>query len=258
MQRKQTAGLLAFTGCIWPTGSIDLTETRVGRRWPRIPMAVVSLRSHGRPRLLPAPRTNQHCLDCCDAHDNSRRSSPGLWRGARAIDSRQRHGLVTERGRMPQSLDGSYLTSRSQTRITRRSGRGPAYVVVVLPDGRRRSVRIASTDLTEAPPTPRPSVPDLPCISVRMLIPLMQHLSANLNLLDEEAIRDGPLSPSRSRCVSTAAGFGQLVQPADSPCSAPVAEPSGRGANADRSNHRCADAANASDPRHTRKGDGSC
>jgi hypothetical protein len=33
--------------------------------------------------------------------------------------------------------------------LKERSGRGPAYVVVALPDGRRRAVRIASTNLAE-------------------------------------------------------------------------------------------------------------
>ena len=39
--------------------------------------------------------------------------------------------------------------------LKERSGRGPAYVVVVLPDGRRRAVRIASTDLAETAITSR-------------------------------------------------------------------------------------------------------
>ena len=96
-----------------------------------------------------------------------------------------------------------------------RSGRhaAPAYVVVALPDGRRRSVRIASTNLAEAPTMPGPDIPSLPRISVRTLIPLMQHLSANLSLLAEKVIRDGPPTPSRSRCVSTAADFGKPTRP---------------------------------------------
>jgi hypothetical protein len=61
-----------------------------------------------------------------------------------------------------------------------RSGRGPAYIVVALPDGRRRGIRIASTDLAEPPNCA--SIADLPRISARTLIPLMQHLSANLRL----------------------------------------------------------------------------
>ena len=90
-----------------------------------------------------------------------------------------------------------------------RSGRGPAYLVLELPDGRRRSVRIASTDFAQATSTTQfKATPNLPRISARMLIPLMQHLSASLDLLDEEVIRNGPSIASRSRCVSTPAEFG--------------------------------------------------
>ncbi|MDF0582070.1 hypothetical protein [Bradyrhizobium yuanmingense] len=93
--------------------------------------------------------------------------------------------------------------------LKERSRRGPAYVVVALPDGRPRAVRIASTDLAETPITPHPNAADLPRISARTLIPLMQHLSASLGLLDEKVIRDDPPTASRSRCVSTAADVGK-------------------------------------------------
>ena len=142
--------------------------------------------------------------------------------------------------------------------LTGRSGRGPAYVVVELPDGRRRSVRIASTDAAEATLTSSPKGPDLPRISVRTLIPLMQHLSASLSLLDEKVIRDDPPTVSRSRCVSTPADVSKSTRPSDGWHSAPVAESVDRDANPDCSNDRRADAANASDSRHARKGTGSC
>jgi len=83
--------------------------------------------------------------------------------------------------------------------LKERSGRGPAYVVVALPDGRPRAVRIASTDLAETIAS-GPNAADLPRISARTLIPLMQHLSASLSLLDEKVIRDDP--PTASRCVA--------------------------------------------------------
>ena len=134
--------------------------------------------------------------------------------------------------------------------LSERSGRGPAYVVVELPDGRRRSIRIASTDLAEAAIAPGPKAAGLPRISARTLIPLMQHLAANLTLLAEEVIRDGPSNPSRSRCVSVTADSGTLA--------APLAEPASRSAIADRPDNRNAHPANAGDPRHTRKGDRSC
>jgi hypothetical protein len=142
--------------------------------------------------------------------------------------------------------------------LKERSGRGPAYVVVALPDGRPRAVRIASTDLAETPITSRPNAADLPRISARTLIPLMQHLSASLSLLDEKVIRDDPPTASRSRCVSTPADVGKSIRPSDGGHSAPVAESVDRDANPDRSNPRHAAAANASGSRHARKGTGSC
>ena len=141
--------------------------------------------------------------------------------------------------------------------LKERSGRGPAYVVVALPDGRRRGVRIASTDLTETSIAFRPNAADLPRISVRTLIPLMQHLSASLSLLDEKVIRDDPPTASRSRCVSTPADVGNSTWPSGRH-SAPVAESVDHDANPDRSNPRRAAAANASGSRHARKETGSC
>jgi hypothetical protein len=91
-----------------------------------------------------------------------------------------------------------------------RSGRGPTYVVVELPDGRKRPIRIASTDLAATVITSG-AAPDLPRISVRTLIPLVQHLSANLAFLAEEVIRDDSSSPSASRCVSTVVNTGPHI-----------------------------------------------
>jgi hypothetical protein len=141
--------------------------------------------------------------------------------------------------------------------LKERSGRGPAYVVVALPDGRRRAVRIASTDLAETI-TSGPNAADLPRVSARTLIPLMQHLSASLSLLDEKVIRDDPPTASRSRCVSTPANVGKSTRLSDGRDSAPVAESVDRDASPDRSNLRCAAAANASGSRHARRETGSC
>jgi hypothetical protein len=140
--------------------------------------------------------------------------------------------------------------------VRERSARGPGYVAITLPDGRQRSIRITSTDLAAASTNPVSDVAELPRISARTLIPLM--LSANLNLLGEEVIRDGAPSPSRSRCVSTPAGFGKDVRPPGGPPSAPLAEAIGRGASPDRPSDRCADTADASESRPAQRGDGSC
>src|SRR5947209_16817237 len=82
----------------------------------------------------------------------------------------------------------------SAARLIWQSLRGPdglrawPFVVVELPDGRRRSIQIASTDLAEAAIAPGPKAADLPRISVRTLIPLVQHLTANLTLLAEVGV----------------------------------------------------------------------
>ena len=130
-------------------------------------------------------------------------------------------------------------------------------MVVELPDGRKRSIRIASTDLA-APVIESGAAPELPRISVRMLIPLVQHLNANLALLAEEVIRDGSSSLSASRCVSTAVDTGRLIPPASDGTSAPMAEPIGRDANADCPNTCGADEADAAAPRWAWKGDRTC
>ncbi len=138
-----------------------------------------------------------------------------------------------------------------------RSGRGPAFVVVELPDGRRRPIRISSTDLAATVITSG-MAPDLPRISVRTLIPLVQHLSANLTPLADEVIRDGSSSPSALRCVSTTVDARRHIPPASDRGSASLAEPLCRDANADRPNACGADEANTAAPRQTGKGDRSC
>jgi hypothetical protein len=141
--------------------------------------------------------------------------------------------------------------------VPERSARGPAYVVVTLSDGRRRSVRIASTDLAEAPMAPGQDVPGLPRISARTLIPLLQHLSANLDLLDEKVIRDGPPTSFRSRCVSTD-DSDKASQVFVGRRSAPLAESVDPDANANCSNPRSADTTITIGARHSRNGGGSC
>jgi hypothetical protein len=98
--------------------------------------------------------------------------------------------------------DARHSLFRQRLALTdERSGRGPAFVVVRLSDGRKRAIRLAATDLCA--PAPARTI-SLPRVSVRTLIPLAQHLDRILNLLIEEVIRDEPTSPSASaRCVST-------------------------------------------------------
>jgi hypothetical protein len=138
-----------------------------------------------------------------------------------------------------------------------RSGRGHAYVVVELPDGRKRSVPIASTDLVEAAIPSQLAGFNLPRISVRTLIPLAQHLNRSLSLLTEEVIRDEPASPSASRCVITPDSSRQIQSASDSPC-ASMAKPVARGANTDRPDIGGAVTADAADARCAQQGDCSC
>jgi hypothetical protein len=141
--------------------------------------------------------------------------------------------------------------------IRERSGRGPTYVVVELPDGRKRPIRIASTDLA-ATVTASGAAPDLLRISVRTLIPLVQHLSANLALLADEVIRDDSTSSSASRCVSTTVDMRRRIPPPSDGAPAPLAELVGSDATADRPNACGADATYRAVPPRARKGDRSC
>src|ERR1700682_961572 len=199
--------------------------------------------------------------------DSSRHSSPGSWRGGRDDRAARSSSWHHRTPRNPTILDRTVthitvtdpqhcLCGKRLTVLRERSGRGSAYLVVALPDGRKRSIRIASTDLASTVTVS--GAPDLPRISVRTLIPLVQHLSANLALLAEEVIRDGSSSPSASRCVSTTADTHRRIPPAADGASAPLAEPLRRDANADRPNACGADEANTAAPRRARKGDWSC
>jgi hypothetical protein len=142
--------------------------------------------------------------------------------------------------------------------LDERSGRGPSYVVVELGDGRKRSVRIAATDLVPPGNSSSAAGPILPRISVRTLIPLARHLNRILTLLTEEVIRDEPAGPSASsRCVSTI-DPGRQDQPVFGSPSVSVAEPVARDSNADSPNIGGAAAADAADGCGAGKGDGPC
>src|SRR5215213_11382745 len=65
--------------------------------------------------------------------------------------------------------------------VSLHSARGPVYIVVALPDGRRRSLRRGSTDLAGAAATsPVASLCDGPRVSVGTLLPLARHIVARL------------------------------------------------------------------------------
>ncbi|MEH6953079.1 DUF5372 family protein (plasmid) [Nitrobacter sp. NHB1] len=86
--------------------------------------------------------------------------------------------------------------------VTLRSARGPAVVVVRLPDGRHRSIRHSATDLATAPSEEEGASKSLACISVRTLLTLMHHLHSTLTSRIEEVIRDEHPIESTPRSVS--------------------------------------------------------
>ena len=151
-----------------------------------------------------------------------------------------------------------FLFGHRLAALDERSGRGPSYVVVELADGRKRSVRIAATDLVPPGNSSSAAEPGLPRVSVRTLIPLARHLNRILTLLTEEVIRDEFASPSASsRCVSTI-DPGRHDQLGSGGPSVSVEEPVARDSNADSPNIGGAVAADAADGCGAGKGDGPC
>ncbi len=73
------------------------------------------------------------------------------------------------------------------------SARGPAFVVIALPDGRRRSVRRSITDLAGATSTNRSD--EALRVSVRTLLPLAQHLAAKITASAQKGIGHGQTRP---------------------------------------------------------------
>src|ERR1700761_2032052 len=121
------------------------------------------------------------------------------------------------------------LSGQRLALVSLRSARGPAYFVVALPDGRRRSLRRAFTDLAGAAGAP-PLAPALSShngrgISVGTLLPLARHIVVRLAAPVEEVTRDdrsppvAASAPPCSLCVTAVAA---------------LAEPAARDANADR------------------------
>jgi hypothetical protein len=74
--------------------------------------------------------------------------------------------------------------------VSLHSARGPAFIVVRLPDGRRRSIRRAATDLGSASSEEPDAAISTARISVRTLLTLLRHLNSTLPSRIEEVIRD--------------------------------------------------------------------
>ncbi|MGA0565689.1 hypothetical protein ACO2RV_25065, partial [Ancylobacter sp. VNQ12] len=126
------------------------------------------------------------------------------------------------------------LCGQRLTLVPMRSARGPAFVVVELPDGRRRSIRRSVTDLGSAKSCIPAPAPELLRVSVRTLVPLARHLTATLASSTEEVIRDGrSLDVPVSRCVSESTSTPR----ARSSSATALAGSIGRDTEADRSTH---------------------
>jgi hypothetical protein len=130
------------------------------------------------------------------AFGSSRRSSRRSWRDGRA--GRRRPGSSPGRRTLQAAPDFERVVSDVSVTDPRHPlfgqplrllsltcSRGPSFVAVALPDGRRRLIRRAATDLE------RPLVAEaaLPRISVRALLPLARHIRSMLATSQEEACR---------------------------------------------------------------------
>ena len=85
--------------------------------------------------------------------------------------------------------------------VSIRSARGAGFVIVRLPDGRRRSIRRSMTDLATAPLQEQGASKPLARIDVRTLLTLMRHLSSTFASRIEEVIRDGHFAEATPRSV---------------------------------------------------------
>ncbi|WP_350314058.1 DUF5372 family protein [Mesorhizobium opportunistum] len=134
--------------------------------------------------------------------------------------------------------------------VSSRSARGPAFVVVRLPDGRRRSIRRSVTDLAAASPEEQDASKPLACINVRTLLTLMQHLNSTLASRIEEVIRDEHTVESVPRSVPDSHRTSE-PRPDDTP------EPLAQLAGADRAEPRATSLADAIDG-HVDSGGSAC
>jgi hypothetical protein len=138
--------------------------------------------------------------------------------------------------------------------VSMHSARGASFVVIALPDGRRRSIRRSITDLAAASHGEHPGTTDETLrVSIRTLLPLAQHLATMITASEQKVIHDGPT-------LSLEPGARFSVQAAPAPLAAPtdpaLAEPPDRDANADGSASGRACAADAC--RSAQRGERGC
>jgi hypothetical protein len=147
----------------------------------------------------PAAQSGARCAPI-GPESRRRRSGPRTLRSAPNFERVVSSVTVTD-PRHP--LFGQVLKLLSLT-----CGQGPAFIAVALPDGRRRLVRRAATDL-ERPLTPPSSAQ--PRISVRTLLPLARHIRSMLLASSEGACHANTLFPPGSPAPSAAGGTTPLA-----------------------------------------------
>ncbi|MER8911912.1 Y4bD/Y4pK family protein [Mesorhizobium sp. M0854] len=130
--------------------------------------------------------------------------------------------------------------------VSSRFARGPAFVVVRLPDGRRRSIRRSVTDLAAASPEEQGVSKSLARINVRTLLILLHHLNSTLASRIEEVIRDEHTVESVPRSVPDP---HRTSQPGHGDTPEPLAQLAGGDAEADRAEPRATSLADAIDGR---------
>ncbi|WP_284314547.1 DUF5372 family protein [Labrys miyagiensis] len=126
------------------------------------------------------------------------------------------------------------------------SARGPAFVVVRLSDGRRRSIRRSVTDLAAASPEEQGASKALARINVRTLLTLMHHLNRTLASRIEEVIRDEHPVESAPRSVPDP---HRTCEPGHDNTPETLAQLAGGDAKADRAELRATSLAEAIDRR---------
>nr|WP_245437286.1 DUF5372 family protein [Mesorhizobium helmanticense] len=138
--------------------------------------------------------------------------------------------------------------------VSSRSARGPAFVVVRLPDGRRRSIRRSVTDLAVASAEEQGASKSLARINVRTLLTLLHHLNRTLASPIEEVIRDEYPVESVPRRVPDP---HQSSEPEYRHAAKSLAQLARGGAKADRAELRAASLADAIDG-HADQGGSAC
>ena len=116
-------------------------------------------------------RSGRRCARCGPG-SRLRTWRPRAPQAAPIVDGLVSHVTVTDRHH---ALCGQRLRL-----VPIRSSRGPAYIVVELPGGRRRSLRRSVTDLTGAAEATPSAEQEAARISARTLLPLARHLAASL------------------------------------------------------------------------------